>query len=164
MTPHEKLKGVFRLDFQIFSCNAKLCKIYASFWFVGCTRLQNATTGPRIQNKDSFHSLNLYWQCRDSTVHSDGYRKVILDSICGVVRWFSCTYFHLLVVSPKMAVSPRHIEKIVWGTYVFCRPGGLNWLYYSFTLSTVLSIVCTFTAITTTIGSVSLLASSGRAI
>jgi hypothetical protein len=60
MTPNEKLNGLFRLDFQIFSRKAKWCKICASYWFVGCTRLQNATTGPGIQNKDSFHSLNLY--------------------------------------------------------------------------------------------------------
>jgi len=59
VTPHEKLNGLLRLDFKIFSRNAKLCKLCASYWFVGCTRLQNATTGLRIQNKDSFHSLNL---------------------------------------------------------------------------------------------------------
>lgn len=83
---YEKLEGLIRLDYQIFSHNAKLCNICASYWFVGCTRLQNATTGPRIQNKDSFHSLNLYWQFRDGRVHSDGYLKVILDSNCRVVR------------------------------------------------------------------------------
>ena len=45
---------------KFFTRDAECCKICASNWFVGNTRLQNATAGSRIQNKGSFHSLNLY--------------------------------------------------------------------------------------------------------
>jgi len=43
-----------------FVCDAEWCKICSSNWFVGNTRLQNATARPRIQNKGLFHSLNVY--------------------------------------------------------------------------------------------------------